>query len=248
MSGGIYKITNTISGKYYIGSGRNIVERFWGHKKALIFGTHYNRHFQRSWNKYGEESFKFVVLLYCDKQDLMFYEQRAIDVYQAFNRRYGYNLSPTARSPLGVKHTIETRRKISEAGKGRIGPNKGKSPSVETRRKLSNALKGQLPWNTGKSRSEETKRKISEALKGKTLSGEHKSKISKALVGRVNSEEARQKLSKANIGKKLSEKTKRKISAAVKKQWAEHKKIDPIGPFKTLVKPDLEYDFQEVIG
>ena len=49
---------------------------------------------------------------------------------------------------------------MSESAKGRIF-------SEETKRKLSEARKGKIPWNKGKPASEETKRKISEAMKAR---------------------------------------------------------------------------------
>ena len=73
----------------------------------------------------------------------------------------------------GMKHSTETRQKMSEA-------RKGKTRSEETKRKMSEALKGKSSWNKGKTLSEETRRKISETKKGKTLSEEHKKKISEA--------------------------------------------------------------------
>ena len=67
----------------------------------------------------------------------------------------------------------ETRRKISEA-------KKGKKLSEETRRKMSEAKKG----HTRSPFSEEHRRKISEAKKGKVRSEETKNKISKAIKGK----------------------------------------------------------------
>ena len=49
--------------------------------------------------------------------------------------------------------------------KGRL--NKVKHLSEETRRKMSEARKGKIPWNKGKHHSEETRQKFSEAAKGK---------------------------------------------------------------------------------
>ena len=69
----------------------------------------------------------------------------------------------------------ETRRKLSEANKGKVlseetrrklsEAHKGKLVSEETRRKRSEANKGNQ-WNVGKVRSEETKKKMGESKKG----------------------------------------------------------------------------------
>ena len=72
----------------------------------------------------------------------------------------------------GKHHTDEARQKMSEAAKHR-------SPiSDETRRKLSEAKKG-------KHHTDETRQKMSEAKKGHTLSEETKRKISEATKGRT---------------------------------------------------------------
>ena len=106
----------------------------------------------------------------------------------------------------------ETKRKMSEARKGKIPWNIGKtlSPlSDEHKRKLSEASKGKIPWNKGKTHSDETKRKLSEASKGKKLSDEHKRKMSEARKGQIP----------WNRGKTLSplsDEHKRKISETIK--------------------------------
>ena len=56
----------------------------------------------------------------------------------------------------GINMADETRRKISEAKKGKTSPRKGVTLSEETRKKMSEAKKNM---------SEETRRKISEAAK-----------------------------------------------------------------------------------
>ena len=61
---GIYKITNTISNKYYIGSDSNISQniRWSDHKSKLRRNKHYNVHMQNAWNKYGESTFRYEIL------------------------------------------------------------------------------------------------------------------------------------------------------------------------------------------
>jgi len=100
-------------------------------------------------------------------------------------------------------HSDETRRKLSEASKGR-------KHTEETRRKMCEAQKG-------KKHTEETRRKLSEAAKNK--SAEHRRKLSEAAKGRKLSDETKRKLSEINRGKKLSDEHRRKISEAGKKRW-----------------------------
>jgi hypothetical protein len=112
----------------------------------------------------------------------------------------------------GYTHTEETKRKISEIGKGR-------ECKQETRKKLSEATKGKII-------SEESKRKMSEAKKGennpnygKEMSEEHKQKISKANAG--NSSCA---WNKGKQMKSFSEEHKKKMSEYAKNRSEEHKK------------------------
>ena len=64
------------------------------------------------------------------------------------------------KSTESIRMNDETRRRISEALKGKNSPNYGKHHSEETRKKMSNAHRGQTL-------SEERRKHISEALKGK---------------------------------------------------------------------------------
>lgn len=58
----VYKITNTITGKYYIGYAKDIYKRFKEHRNTLKNGNHQNIILQRSYNKYTLDSFTFEIL------------------------------------------------------------------------------------------------------------------------------------------------------------------------------------------
>ena len=66
MKSGIYKITNILNGKSYIGLSSNIKQRWVQHKRNLNNNVHHNLHLQSAWNKYGKKYFTFSVLEYCD--------------------------------------------------------------------------------------------------------------------------------------------------------------------------------------
>ena len=59
MNSGIYKITNKVNGKFYIGSSVDLKDRWRRHRSHLKNGSHVNTHLQRSYNKYGKEAFIF---------------------------------------------------------------------------------------------------------------------------------------------------------------------------------------------
>lgn len=100
--------------------------------------------------------------------------------------------------------------------------NKGKKLSEDTRKKISEANKGKSAWIKVKHHSEETRKKISEARKGMVISAETCRKISESLKGKKLSDEHRIKLSEAKKGKKrapFTEEHRRKLSEAAKRRF-----------------------------
>lgn len=61
----------------------------------------------------------------------------------------------------GSHQTEDAKRKVSEATKGRIAWNRGKTTSIETKKKLSESMRGNKNPLYGKHHSEESKRKMS---------------------------------------------------------------------------------------
>lgn len=117
----IYQIRHIESGKVYVGSAVNPQQRCREHMSDLRNGVHHSRHLQHAWNKYGEGAFTLEIIepvLFVE--DLVRREQYWIDALVSADSRWGYNSSPTAGSPLGVKHTNEMRRKTSDAMKARL--------------------------------------------------------------------------------------------------------------------------------
>lgn len=166
---GIYKITNNITNKFYIGSSDDIYKRWYHHKRTLNNGTHANRYLQASWNKYGSEAFEFGIIEQCEESELLKKEQNYIEEY--YNSGILYNIAKFASAPMkGRHHSEESKRKFSEYRKGRHAgvnnPMYGKHLSEETKKKLSERFSGENNPMYGKTLSEETKRKISEANTG----------------------------------------------------------------------------------
>ena len=130
-------------------------------------------------------------------------------------------LTPSEHRRLhNMNMSEETRRKKSEALKGRVF-------SEESRRKMSESKKGKKR----KPFSEETRRKLSEAkkgqpspMKGRTLSEETRKKISAA--AKNISDETRKKRSEALKGKQRSEESRIKMSEAAKRRWANKQSIE----------------------
>lgn len=184
---GIYKITNKVNNKIYIGSAVNFKRRRSEHFSDLKHNNHSNQHLQNAYNKYGEKNFEFSILIKYPVEELIIAEQVFINVFNP-----EYNICKTANSRLGVKASKETIEKLRQAGLGNIN------------------------W-LGKSHTKESREKISKSNKGKyyridyTHSEATKQKISKSSLGRKMSDQAKEKLRKANLGKKLSKETIEKI-------------------------------------
>ena len=80
----------------------------------------------------------------------------------------------------GMKHSEESKRKISEGLKGHVSPNKGKKQSKETCDKKSKSMLGKKV-RLGIKDSDETRKKKSEAFKGRIYSEESKQKKNEKL-------------------------------------------------------------------
>jgi len=179
MKSGIYKIINLTNNKFYIGSSRNIRQRWSKHRSLLRKGVHENKHLQNAWILYGEQNFEFVILEEVDEKMLLSREQDLIDETKCCEREIGYNKAENASSPMkGRKHTKEVKRKISNSLKGRkhseetkrkiSEATKGKIVSEESKKKMSKAKKGKIPFCTTLPKSKETRKKISEFAKTRT--------------------------------------------------------------------------------
>ena len=89
---GIYKITNIVNGKFYIGSSNNIKNRWSQHENALDEGTHGNAYLQNAWNKYGgKKNFKFEIIEECAPEVQFEREQYYLNTLKPFDDN-GYNI------------------------------------------------------------------------------------------------------------------------------------------------------------
>lgn len=228
--GYIYIHTNKTNGKKYIGQTIQNPEKRWDNGNGYKSSTH----FYSAIKKYGWDNFEHEVRR-CPDCLLDVMESNLIKYYDTTNPDKGYNCDSGGNR--NKRHSEETKRKMSEARKGKYVGEKnsfyGRTHSEETKRKISESLKGENNPNYGKHCSEETKKKLSESQKGenshmygKSLSEETRQKISEAtkgenhpMYGKHHSEESKRKMSEAKkgenhplYGKHHSEETKRKMS------------------------------------
>lgn len=90
---GIYKITNMINNKCYIGQSTNIKKRWNRHKNGPFNKKYkeYNCPLYRAIRKYGLENFNFEIIEECRKEDLEDKELFWIRLYNSNNKNFGYN-------------------------------------------------------------------------------------------------------------------------------------------------------------
>lgn len=103
----IYKITNIINNKCYIGQAKNYKQRFYTHKSNLRKNKHDNRYLQFAWNKYGEENFTFEVI--DSGEDYNELEKHYINLYNSTDKNFGYNILKGGEEP-----PLQSGRKLTE--------------------------------------------------------------------------------------------------------------------------------------
>lgn len=111
---GIYKITNKVNGKVYIGQSRDIEKRWKEHKRAADLNCPL---LYKAINKYGVENFSFEIQEICTEDLLNDREIYWIKYYNScvfFDNGYGYNCNEGGASGCGFTPSEETRMKMRE--------------------------------------------------------------------------------------------------------------------------------------
>lgn len=182
----IYKITNTINNKVYIGQSRDTKTRWSRHKSDARLGKKYNYHLYDAMRKYGIHNFIFEIIAQTKNiHNIDDIEITCIKQYNSTNRDFGYNISNGGQ--LNKLVSSATRAKMSQSAIGRF-------VSKETREKLSAAAQN-------RKHTIEAKQKISESHKGKKISDDTKYKLSMINTGKIQSKETINKRSKSMLGK-----------------------------------------------
>jgi group I intron endonuclease len=212
----IYKTTNLINGKFYIGKDVKNSDSYFGSGILL----------KKSIKKYGIENFKKEILEICQNKDQL-EEREKYWIQNLESIKYGYNsteggtggdtfsnkpdflkeetikkLKNRSYSEEIINKRISNLKKMWVSGENH--PNRGKKQSEVTKekRKKSFLEKGITSPMSGKKQSEETKLKISQKKKGYPS---HRK-------GKTHSEESKQLLRLKMLGKKISEETRLKMS------------------------------------
>lgn len=224
--GYIYKVTNKINGKTYIGkTSRNFDERY-----AYNIGLNSkNKLLKSDIELYGIDNFEIIKQfdVAFSSEELDSLEIKYIKEFHCLETENGYNrMSGGTRG----KPTTVLKEELSEAHKGYVMPS-------EQKRKISEALKGENSPYYGTKHSEDRRKKISESLKeyyskhdsyakGRKLTPEQIENMRSKLKGRKQPLDAVQRTADALRGVSKTEEHKKHISEARKgmKFSDEHKK------------------------
>ena len=186
---GIYKIENTVNHKVYIGQSKNIIKRLKDHTK-----DEHNDHLRDSFEKYGLDKFSFEVIK--QTYDLDYWEIFLIQIYDATDNRYGYNISTGgqdgSRGEKWHQRLLETMNSPEYKEKLRQVMD-----TPEYRKSLSDAQ--QKRWQ-----SEEEKKKYSDICSNQWNNPEIRRKRIEKLIGHKTKEETKRKIGKTNSELMLS--------------------------------------------
>ena len=84
---GVYKITNTVTGDFYIGSSKDVKKRWNEHKCQSTWKRYSNNTMYLDMQKYGVDKFEFQVLEIVEPEELKEKEQKFIETLKpTYNR------------------------------------------------------------------------------------------------------------------------------------------------------------------
>lgn len=199
----VYKVTNIVNGKSYIGCAVNYQKRINQHKSCKFKGAVL---LHKAILKYGINSFSFEILQEFKTKEEMFKMEIFYIKEIGSLSPSGYNLHHGGKggkimlteqqykdrvelgkslSKINIGNKYSLGRKASDSTKNKISIlNKGKKMTEEAKAKISKANKGKS-YNKGVIRSEEYKQKMSSIKKGVVFSDETKLKMSESAQKRV---------------------------------------------------------------
>ena len=221
MYGYIYKITNLVNGKIYIGQ-----------HKSQVFDRDYHgsgKLIRRAFKKYGIENFKVELLKWCEtRSDINKYEKIYIHIYHSNNLAVGYNISKGGDggdtfSGLTDVEKEHRRKKMKMSMSGRIVINNGEIEKYVNQNELQKYLDN--GFVVGYLHTPERDKTRSEAMK--KFHREHPDFRNDGMFKKGRSgftghhtEETKEKIRQKLVGTKQSEETRKLKSQLLKERYA----------------------------
>lgn len=202
----IYRITNKLDGKIYIGYSNDPEKRWCGHKKLGLSSNKKKQRVHLAIGKHGVENFTFDIIEsdILTKADAFEREIFWIAFYKSYeDESLGYNMTPGGEGGptfLGRKHTDEFKKRMSEIQSNRSPQWKENFKRAQQNRSeewCQNISKG------SKNRpqiGDETRLKMKEAWKkriteGRVITPEGRERISQKLKGHIAGENVKNNVS-----------------------------------------------------
>lgn len=188
----IYKTTNKINGKIYIGKDKYNKDSYYG--SGLII--------KQALKKYGKSNFQKEILFESDNiNEINDMEKYYIKHFNSQNHDIGYNITSGGDGGLDSFTFHPNREQLLANRTGEKNSFYGKKHSNETKMKISKS-------NSGKTHSVEVRLKISNTLKEKYKNGE--------ILQNVSSEERKRRSERMKTNNPyFNEKTKKKLSNTI---------------------------------
>ena len=182
---GVYQIRNVVNGKFYVGSSKDIKNRHAAHRKLLRGNRHHCAHLQAAWNKYGEDCFKFeIIVLVATVAELFTVENEWLTKH--VGQAHCYNAGRDAFAPMrgrfgalhpqfGIPKSETHRQDISATLKAFYAedpanhPRRGRKHTPEALAKIAanrTAPAGEAHYRYGQTVSPEVREKIGAAQRG----------------------------------------------------------------------------------
>lgn len=147
---GVYKITNEITGDFYIGSSKNVFSRYASHRSPSTWKNHPNSKLYKDFQKYGLDKFKFQILYLVKPEHLKQTEQEFIEMLHPAYNNYSARGRDVERwkeaerrynqSERGKETHIKAYRKYNRSDKGKESRRKYRQSKKDTIRKNYNQL------------------------------------------------------------------------------------------------------------
>ena len=136
----VYKITNTVTGDFYVGSSKNVKKRWREHKCKSTWKEHPNNPMYQDMEKYGVDKFEFQVIAEVEPNKLKEIEQEFIETLKpAYNDRKAKGRD--------IERQKNSQKKYEKSDKYK--EYKKSDKFKESRRKASNKYLNQLCYFNG---------------------------------------------------------------------------------------------------